>query len=1128
MARGGDTRGGEGLPTPPVVGGDLPTERDAAVDDTLVRGEGSARSARLPHDFVEVPRSSYRLGGEFARGGLGRIIEAVDLRLKRTVAIKELLSHSPEAEVRFVREALITSRLQHPNIVPVHEAGRWPEGERFYAMKLVDGRTLADELAAADSDSERLKLLPAVIDVCGAIAYAHSQGILHRDLKPANVLVGAFGETVLIDWGLAKDLHARDDDSSSGGGGARRSDETVEGIVVGTPPYMAPEQAAARPTDERSDVYALGAMLYHVLSGRRPYDDVHPTEVLKAVVAGPPALLSEMSRDMPPDLLAIVNKAMARDPDDRYPTAKEMAEELVRFQTGQLVAAHDYSALEIIRRFFVRHTATISIALLAFFALVVGGAWSFREINEERRQAEKNAEEALTRLDEFRLERARSLLERDPTAALAQLRSIEELGRVSPGAASVAAEAEDRGVARHVGMAHAERVDALAFAPSGRHLASVGGGAAVVLWDVETGRSQAFAGHEDRVSTVDFSPDGRRFATGSHDGTVRIWTTAQRGVERVLRGHAGAVRRVRFGPNGRWLVSIGEDRTVRRWRVADGAVQVGAVKAVERRAFVFFSPEGRSVVTGGHGTHVRRWNVSDWTSEVVVAHRAGVTALAQSRDGRHLASADEQGTVVFTDLETGDVARYRGHEGPVLDLAFSGDGLRVASAGFDRTVRVLRLDGRAPRVFTGHLERVAVVAFAPDDRHVVSGSWDRVIRVWNLDTSESQRLLGHRDVISSLVFSADGTYLASASWDRSVRIWTFAPAAVRVLRGHTVGVHGVDFSPDGSFLASGGHDDQVRVWSMDGTPPLVFDGHRDHVFRVYFSPDGRFVASTSDDRTVRLWPSDGTGPRRVLKGHEADVEEMAFSPDGRWLATAGEDNAVWLWSLDTRAGRRLSGHEDHVTDVRFAPDSSRVASSSRDGTVRVWQVKDGGVRRLGDGRGPVWSVDFAPNGAEIASAGEEGVVRLWDLQTFREVHRFDVADARVVRYAPGGNLLAVTTAGPEARVCGRAYGICERLVGHRAVIWDLVFALDGRALVTASGDNTVRIWDVLTAESRVLFGHDAPVFDVDVSPDDRWIASASADTTVRVWPLRLPPEPDALVHWIGQQTTWVPAEVELR
>ncbi|MEO1337723.1 MAG: serine/threonine-protein kinase, partial [Myxococcota bacterium] len=230
-------------------------------------------------DFPEVERERYAVGEEFARGGLGRILEAQDHRLGRTVAIKELLSKDMRAQARFIREAKITARLEHPNIVPIHEAGHWPQGPRFYAMKLVRGTTLASRLEDAVNDEERLRLVPHLIDVADAVAYAHSQGILHRDLKPSNVMVGPFGETVLIDWGLAKDLRDSESDLPSSSDGMSPSIfETSDGIVVGTPPYMPPEQARAQPLDERADVYALGAMLYHVLCGRRPYHDTHPRD----------------------------------------------------------------------------------------------------------------------------------------------------------------------------------------------------------------------------------------------------------------------------------------------------------------------------------------------------------------------------------------------------------------------------------------------------------------------------------------------------------------------------------------------------------------------------------------------------------------------------------------------------------------------------------------------------------------------------------------------------------------------------------------------------------------------------------------------------------------------------------
>ncbi len=222
-----------------------------------------------------------------------------------------MLAPAREAEPRFVAEALVTARLQHPSIVPVYEAGRWPGGEPFYAMKLVSGRSLADVIAERKTLEERLALLPHVLAVAEAIAYAHTERIIHRDLKPANVLVGDFGETVVIDWGLAKDL-AREEGTEPTGAAdtplrSRRTERITRlGTVMGTPAYMPPEQAAGRPVDERADVYALGAILYHLLAGTRPYEGNSSEQVLQRVVQGPPPPLTERQKCIPADLLAIV------------------------------------------------------------------------------------------------------------------------------------------------------------------------------------------------------------------------------------------------------------------------------------------------------------------------------------------------------------------------------------------------------------------------------------------------------------------------------------------------------------------------------------------------------------------------------------------------------------------------------------------------------------------------------------------------------------------------------------------------------------------------------------------------------------------------------------------------------
>jgi tetratricopeptide (TPR) repeat protein len=348
--------------------------------------------------LVEVDPGHYEIKGEFARGGMGRIMLARDRRLDRTVAIKEIHPNAgPGAPDRFVREALVTARLQHPAIVPVYEAGRWKGGRPFYAMKLVEGRSLEELLLEAGGLSARLALLPHLIAVAEAVAYAHDRGVVHRDLKPANVVVGAFGETVVVDWGLARDLGTTSDVAEGDATGGRYespSGETVAGTVLGTPQYMPPEQAKGLPVDERADVFALGAMLYFLLSGAPPHAGTSGKEALEAAAAGGIRSVDDLEPDAPPDLVAIVGKAMATSPADRYPTARELAADMRRFQTGQLVSAYSYSMRDLLRRFVRRHRAEVLVAGVLSAILVAAVVTGFVAVRRQARVAEVERDRA--------------------------------------------------------------------------------------------------------------------------------------------------------------------------------------------------------------------------------------------------------------------------------------------------------------------------------------------------------------------------------------------------------------------------------------------------------------------------------------------------------------------------------------------------------------------------------------------------------------------------------------------------------------------------------------------------------------------------------------------------------------
>ncbi|MCX5745568.1 MAG: serine/threonine-protein kinase, partial [Proteobacteria bacterium] len=359
----------------------------------------AARGAEDDAELATIDPARYLIGHEIARGGMGRILSARDRRLGRTVAIKELLPGSTALRARFEREARITAKLQHPAIVNLLEAGSWPGGEPFYVMKLVAGESLDRVIAKRTTLEQRLGLLPHIIAAVDALAYAHGQHIIHRDLKPANVLVGEFGETVVIDWGLAKDLTASSlagdpsvHPTPSPSSGA--VDETLAGAVLGTPAYMPAEQALADAVDERADVYALGAMLYHVLSGAAPYVGTSAAEILYLVANDPAPPLAARAPGVPPDLVAIVEKAMARSADDRYPTAKELASDLKSFQTGHLVSAHHYSAWQLLRRALRRHRTAVVVASVAIALLAAMGVVSVRRIVREQARTEQQREVA--------------------------------------------------------------------------------------------------------------------------------------------------------------------------------------------------------------------------------------------------------------------------------------------------------------------------------------------------------------------------------------------------------------------------------------------------------------------------------------------------------------------------------------------------------------------------------------------------------------------------------------------------------------------------------------------------------------------------------------------------------------
>jgi len=350
----------------------------------------------------------YELKKEIGAGGIGKVYLALDTHLGRQVALKELLDASaghPDGEtarvsgtrspleLRFVNEARITGQLEHPGVVPVYELGRRPDDQVYYAMRLVRGRTLEEALAERDLVG-RLELLPHFVDLCNTVAYAHSRKVIHRDLKPDNVMLGDYGETVLLDWGLAKVRGADDVQEQALEDELQRLKDasplaTVAGVPIGTPGYMSPEQALGNldEVDERSDVYALGAILYQLLTGRAPFEGNTALDVIKAVVRGKSRPVEEVEPDCPAELTDIARRAMKMDRADRYADAQALAADVGAFLTGGIVGAHRYSWVAHLWRGLVRYKWILAACLAV--VTVGGAAWWYRGVDLARRQAQE-------------------------------------------------------------------------------------------------------------------------------------------------------------------------------------------------------------------------------------------------------------------------------------------------------------------------------------------------------------------------------------------------------------------------------------------------------------------------------------------------------------------------------------------------------------------------------------------------------------------------------------------------------------------------------------------------------------------------------------------------------------------
>ena len=1033
----------------------------------------------------------YEVIEKLASGGMGVVYLARQKSLGRTVALKMMLAGdmaTTEELQRFRQEAKAAAQLDHKGIVPIYEVGEH-EGQPFFSMGYLEGGSLSAYLK--DGPLPCRRAVELVIEVAGAVSYAHEQGIIHRDLKPSNILLDRDGFPKVSDFGLAKQVSGL-------------SHLTQTGQVIGTPSFMAPEQAAGKTHEigPAVDLYSLGAVLYCLVTGRPPFQAATPIETLRQVLDQEPVSPRQLNSSVSRDLETICLKCLQKEPARRYESALALVGDLRRFLAGAPILARPVGSVERVWRWCLRNPRVAALGAGFVLSMILGiiatsyfWAQAARETSAARTSADlagQSQELSERHLYAMGIGRAQENLSmgRVPTVDL----RLDRLRPRQPGDADYR-NFEWYWLARQCHLeirtltGNGEPVRGVAFSPDGRHVASVGGlisegsPGRIQLWDSSTGETiRAWDGHAECVNCLAFSPDSARLVTAgslpNRTGDVKLWDAATGAERGRLSGHADPVWGLAFSPDGHRLAGAcgGYEKggmplrgEVIIWDLAGGKpIRLTGHETVVRT--VAWSPDGRYLASADLGGLVRIWDAADLRPIAPIhAHLAQVASIAFSRDSRLLATGSLDRSIHLWETRLwgtpGTAQQYPLfsllHSSPVHGLAFDPDNRRLAAGYEDRTLRIWDLASqRESLALGGHGDEVLDVAFSRDGWRVASGGKDGSVKIWDAITDRRTiPLHDHRirvDSVEAILFSPDGYRLASTGRDGTIRLWDATTYLVtRTLRGHADAINAIAFRADGRWLCSAGVDRTARIWDTEtGESIRTLDGFPSSVRSVVFAPDGRWLACAGGDGktggTVLVWELRRDGvissqPARVYRDAAATINKITISRDGRWLAAGCRDGRIRFWNLVDGSGRTLRGHRSEVYDLVFSPDGQSLASGGEDEIVRLWSVVAGEEKTAFPGHsGAVQSVAFSPDGRRLVTAGYDHTVKFWDIRTSEEILSVPVAWAAVrLAFHRDGTRLAVG-------------GAIEQGSDHTMAIWD-------------SREQTPELRDREEARSRVAF-----------------------------------------------------------